>query len=58
MNLHGYLVRENILYTSKEAIDFSNVFFAMIRYYAIKASMELSIEKKTTFDGFEKFGIC
>ncbi|OSB12033.1 ribonucleotide-diphosphate reductase subunit alpha [Paraclostridium bifermentans] len=53
MNLHGYLVRENILYTSKEAIDFANVFFAMIRYYAIKASMELSIEKKTTFDGFE-----
>ncbi|KGJ49770.1 ribonucleotide-diphosphate reductase subunit alpha [Clostridium sp. NCR] len=53
MNLHGYLVRENILYTSKEAIDFSNVFFAMIRYYAIKASMELSIERKTTFDGFE-----
>ncbi|KKY01287.1 ribonucleotide-diphosphate reductase subunit alpha [Paraclostridium benzoelyticum] len=53
MNLHGYLVRENILYTSKAAIDFSNVFFAMIRYYAIKASMELSIEKKTTFDGFE-----
>lgn len=53
MNLHGYLVRENILYTSKEAIDFSNVFFAMIRYYAIKASMELSIEKKATFDGFE-----
>ena len=54
MNLHGYLVRENILYTSEEAIDFSNVFFAMIRYYAIKASMEISIEKNTTFDGFEK----
>lgn len=53
MNLHGYLVRENILYTSEEAIDFSNVFFAMIRYYSIKASMELSIEKKTTFDGFK-----
>lgn len=53
MNLHGYLVRENILYTSKEAIDFSNVFFAMIRYYAIKASMEIAIENKTTFDGFE-----
>ncbi|WP_373600307.1 class 1b ribonucleoside-diphosphate reductase subunit alpha [Paraclostridium bifermentans] len=54
MNLHGYLVRENILYTSKEAIDFSNVFFAMIRYYAIKASMELAIEKNTKFEGFEK----
>lgn len=54
MNLHGYLVRENILYTSEEAIEFSNVFFAMIRYYAIKASMEIAIEKNTTFDGFEK----
>ncbi|CEP95721.1 ribonucleoside-diphosphate reductase subunit alpha (Ribonucleotide reductase large subunit) [[Clostridium] sordellii] len=54
MNLHGYLVRENILYTSEEAIDFSNVFFAMIRYYAIKTSMEISIEKNTTFEGFEK----
>ncbi|GAA0713389.1 class 1b ribonucleoside-diphosphate reductase subunit alpha [Paraclostridium ghonii] len=54
MNLHGYLVRENILYTSQEAIDFSNVFFAMIRYYAIKASMEIAIEKKITFDGFEE----
>lgn len=54
MNLHGYLVRENILYTSQEAIDFSNVFFAMIRYYAIKASMEIAIEKNMTFDGFEE----
>ncbi|WP_250675267.1 class 1b ribonucleoside-diphosphate reductase subunit alpha [Paraclostridium ghonii] len=54
MNLHGYLVRENILYTSQEAIDFSNVFFAMIRYYAIKVSMEIAIEKNMTFDGFEE----
>lgn len=54
MNLHGYLVRENILYTSDEAIDFTNVFFAMIRYYSIKSSMELSIEYNKTFEGFEK----
>ncbi|RDY27027.1 class 1b ribonucleoside-diphosphate reductase subunit alpha [Romboutsia weinsteinii] len=54
MNLHGYLVREGILYTSKEAIDFSNVFFSIVRYYAIKASMEIAIEKKQTFEGFEK----
>jgi ribonucleoside-diphosphate reductase alpha chain len=54
MNLHGYLVREGVLYTSKEAVDFSNVFFAMIRYYAIKASMEIAIEKGKTFEGFEK----
>ena len=54
MNLHGYLVRENILYTSEEAIDFSNVFFAMIRYYSIKASMKIAIEKNQTFEGFNK----
>ena len=54
MNLHGYLVRENILYTSDEAVEFCNVFFAMIRYYAIKSSMEIAIEQNETFDGFEK----
>ncbi|MGL6106975.1 class 1b ribonucleoside-diphosphate reductase subunit alpha [Romboutsia sp.] len=54
MNLHGYLVREDILYTSEEAIDFCNVFFAMIRYYAIKSSMKIAIEKNKAFEGFEK----
>ncbi|MCC0718203.1 class 1b ribonucleoside-diphosphate reductase subunit alpha [Clostridioides sp. ZZV14-6105] len=54
MNLHGYLVRENILYTSEYAVEFSNVFFAMIRYYSIKASMKIAIEKNQTFEGFEK----
>lgn len=54
MNLHGYLVREGILYTSDEAIDFCNVFFAMIRYYAIKSSMNIAIEKNKSFEGFEK----
>lgn len=53
MNLHGYLVREGILYTSEEAIDFVNVFFALIRYYAIKTSMNIAMERKETFVGFE-----
>ena len=54
MNLHGYLVRENILYTSEEAKDFSNVFFALIRYYAIKYSMKIAIERNSKFEGFDK----
>lgn len=54
MNLHGYLVRENILYTSEEAVDFCNVFFAMIRFYAIKASMNIAIKREEAFVGFEK----
>ncbi|MDB8790258.1 ribonucleotide-diphosphate reductase subunit alpha, partial [Romboutsia sp. 1001216sp1] len=54
MNLHGYLVRENILYTSEEAIDFCNVFFAMVRHFAIKSSMNIAKERNKTFVGFEK----
>ena len=54
MNLHGYLVREDIIYTSKEGREFADVFFAMMRYYAIKTSMNIAIEKGETFNGFEK----
>ncbi|MDB8805619.1 class 1b ribonucleoside-diphosphate reductase subunit alpha [Romboutsia sp. 1001216sp1] len=54
MNLHGYLVRENILYTSEEAIDFCNVFFAIVRHFAIKSSMNIAKERNKTFVGFEK----
>lgn len=46
MNLHGYLVREDIIYTSKEGREFADVFFAMMRYYAIKTSMNIAIEKE------------
>lgn len=53
MNLHGYLVREGIIYTSKEAREFADVFFAMIRYYAIKASNTIAKERNTSFVGFE-----
>ena len=49
-----YLVRENILYTSEEAKDFSNVFFALIRYHAIKSSMKIAIERNSKFEGFDK----
>ena len=54
MNLHGYLISKDIIYTSREALDFSNVFFSTVRYYAIKASMEIAIEKNEKFVGFEK----
>ena len=54
MNLHGYLVSKGIIYGSEESLDFANTFFAMMRYYAIQTSMELSIEKGKVFEGFEK----
>lgn len=42
MNLHGYLGRERIHYGSPEAIDFTNIYFYTVTYYAIKASNELA----------------
>jgi len=53
MNLHGYLAREHIHYGSEEAIDFTNIYFYTVLFHAIKASNQLAIEKKQTFDGFE-----
>ncbi len=54
MNLHGYLMSNNIVYESKEAVEFCNVFFAMMRYYAIRTSMNIAKEREEKFDGFEK----
>ena len=54
MNLHGFLAKNRIFYESKEAMDFANTFFAMLRYYAIKRSMEIARDLGFIFDGFEK----
>lgn len=54
MNLHGYLMKNNIMYATDYAVEFTDVFFAMMRYYAIKTSMEIARERKETFEGFEK----
>ncbi|NLW13688.1 MAG: class 1b ribonucleoside-diphosphate reductase subunit alpha, partial [Trueperella sp.] len=53
MNLHGYLGRERIHYGSPEAIDFTNIYFYTVTYYAIKASNELAKERGTSFYNFE-----
>jgi len=54
MNLHGYLMKNNIRYDSEEAVDFCRVFFAMMRYHAIRTSMNIAKERGKTFEGFEK----
>lgn len=53
MNLHGFLAREHILYASHEAVDFSNIYAATVRFYAIKASHRIAVERKERFYGFE-----
>lgn len=54
MNLHGYLAREHIHYGSEEGINFTNIYFLTIAYYALKASNQLAIERQQTFRNFEQ----
>jgi ribonucleoside-diphosphate reductase alpha chain len=54
MNLHGYLGREKIMYGSEEGIDFTNIYFYIIAYHAIRASAHIAKERGEAFDGFEK----
>jgi ribonucleoside-diphosphate reductase alpha chain len=54
MNLHGYLGREQIYYGSEEGIDFTNIYFYTVLYYALKASNKLAKETGSPFDGFER----
>ncbi|QTF07418.1 class 1b ribonucleoside-diphosphate reductase subunit alpha [Brenneria izadpanahii] len=53
MNLHGYLARERIFYGTEEAIDFTNIYFYTVAYYALRASNQLAIERGQCFKGFE-----
>ena len=54
MNLHGYLAKNFIMYESKEALDFCNVFFMMVNFYSLERSMEIAVEKSETFKDFDK----
>jgi len=53
MNLHGFLAKNFIMYESREALDFCNVFFMMVNFYSLQSSMEIARERKETFVGFE-----
>lgn len=54
MNLHGFLAKNFIMYESKEALDFCNVFFMMVNFYSLERSMEIAREKGETFKDFER----
>ena len=54
MNLHGYFGKERMHYGDEESIDFTNMYFYTILYYAIKASNQMSKDTGSPFDNFEK----
>lgn len=53
MNLHGFLAIHNIFYDSNEAVDFTNMFFYALAYYAFLASNKIARETKFIFKDFK-----
>ncbi len=54
MNLHGFFAKNYIMYESKEALDFCNVFFMMMNFYSLEKSMEIARERNESFKDFDK----
>jgi ribonucleoside-diphosphate reductase alpha chain len=54
MNLHGYFGKELMHYGDEESLDFTNIYFYTVLYYALKASNKLAIETASPFEGFER----
>jgi len=54
MNLHGYLARERVYYGSEEGIDFTNIYFYTVLFYALRASNRIAKERGKAFGGFER----
>jgi ribonucleoside-diphosphate reductase alpha chain len=54
MNLHGYLARERVYYGSEEGIDFTNIYFYTVLFYALRASNRIAKERGRAFGGFER----
>jgi ribonucleoside-diphosphate reductase alpha chain len=54
MNLHGYFGKEEMHYGDEESVDFTNMYFYTVLYYALRASNKLAVETGSPFDGFEK----
>ena len=54
MNLHGYFGKEEMYYGDEQSVDFTNIYFLTVLYYALKASNKIAIETGLPFDGFKK----
>lgn len=53
MNLAGYFGTQKMMYGDEESLDFTNIYFYSVLFYALKASNKIAKEKKEKFVGFE-----
>lgn len=54
MNLHGFFGHNRVHYDSPEAIELTDLFFATVRYWAIKTSCRIAQETGETFETFKE----
>ncbi|VDG17988.1 ribonucleotide-diphosphate reductase subunit alpha [Lactobacillus plantarum JDM1] [Lactiplantibacillus mudanjiangensis] len=54
MGLHAYFAKNQMVYGSKEAVDFTNIYFLLLNYWTLKASNAIARERQETFVNFEK----
>ncbi len=54
MGLHTFLASHQMNYGSKDALEFTSIYFMLLNYWTLKASTEIAQERKVTFVGFEK----
>lgn len=54
MGLHTAFAVNQIHYGSKESLEFTDAYFRILRYYALKASNKIAKEKDEVFFEFEK----
>lgn len=53
MNLAGYFGSKKMYYGDEESLDFTNIYFYTVLYYAIKASNKIAESRGEVFEGFE-----
>lgn len=54
MSLATYFATHEMYYGDEESLDFTDMYFMAVRYYALKASNKIAMERKETFYNFEK----
>lgn len=52
MGLHSFLAKNGLVYGSPEALEFVDVFFAAVHFYARRTSMEIARDTGFVFEGF------
>ena len=54
MGLHAFLAKNHIQYESAEAVEFTSIYFYLLRYHAMVESMMIATERGESFASFKQ----